>query len=201
MLELAWLKPPARCRRNETMRLSRTGFLKQVADQLPSMLPPAHRGFQSEQWGRYFKLWYRDKGLHFEVQFLRNNTLEIAFHMESDKQTNAETFALLESKRTMIGKKLGDDVELMSHMPRCFAAREVWRGGELRGEEAAIEAAARIADYVVALRPIVEGPSATRTPSAPSVATASAKAASTKPRAVASSAPAAVKVKRTRGSG
>ena len=190
------------------MRLSRTGFLRAVADELVNMLPPAHRAYDSEQWGRYYKFWFRDKGLHFEVQFLRNNSLEIAFHMESDKTTNAETFALLQKHENAIRKQLGD-VEMMSHMPRCFAVREVWRGGQLRGEEASIEAAARLSDYVVALRPLIEGsaPGSSgrgrtgRTSKRARAEVASAKAASTRKRAAASDAPAAVSVKRTRGSG
>ncbi len=138
-------------------RLSTRGFLRLVADQLPGMLPPSQRTYESEQWGRYYKFWYRDKGLHFEVQFLRNHALEIAFHMESDKKTNEAVFAGLEAKAPKIRRALGEDVELISHMPRCYAVREVRKAGGLRREEAAIEAAARLAGYVVALRPMLEG--------------------------------------------
>lgn len=143
------------------MKLSTRGFLMAVADHLPAMLPPSQRSFGSEQWGRYVKFWYRDKGLHFEVQFLRNGMLEIAFHMESDKQTNLDVNERLSAQAAAITAALGD-VDFTSHMPRCFAIREVWKGGAIKGEEAALEAASRLADYIVALRPLIEPPVKTR---------------------------------------
>jgi len=130
-------------------------FLRQVADELPSMLPPSHREYSAEHWGRCFKIWYGEKGLHFEVQFLRNGRLEIAFHMESDQKTNESVNADLEAAQTRIRRALGDDPEFFAHGPRWRALREVWSGGDLRSEEAAVEAAARLAAYVTAIRPLL----------------------------------------------
>ncbi|MGH2829895.1 MAG: hypothetical protein ACRDJM_05380, partial [Actinomycetota bacterium] len=139
-------------------------FFRQVAEELPGHLPPAHRSYRTEQWGRFFKLWYGErKEQHFEVQFLRDGSLEVAFHMEGDAESNAATGALLESKAAAIRAALGKQAEFASHGPRWRALREVWRDGDLRGEEAATEAASRLAAYVVALRPLL---SATTIPTA-----------------------------------
>ncbi|HVL90713.1 MAG TPA: hypothetical protein VM841_10820 [Actinomycetota bacterium] len=141
-------------------RRSANAFLRQVADELPNWLPPAHRGYASEHFGRCFKVWYDAKPVHFEVQFLRNGRLEIAFHMESDLKTNTEINALLERKQHEIRLALGDEPEFFAHGPKWRALREVWSGGNLRSEEAAVEASARLADYVKAIRPLIPPPGA-----------------------------------------
>lgn len=130
-------------------------FLKQVADELPSHLPPDYRDYSSEQWGRFYKIWYANKKVHFEVQFLRNGRLEIGAHFESDRDTNERLASALERKRAQIRKALGAQAGLGSHGPGWRSLAETWSGGELRSEEAATEAAARLAAYVVALTPLL----------------------------------------------
>lgn len=136
-------------------RRSANAFLRQVADELPNWLPPAHRDYSSEHFGRCLKIWYDDKPIHFEVQFLRNGRLEIAFHMEADLETNTRLNALLERKRHEIALSLGDEPEFFAHGPKWRALREVWSGGDLRSEEAAVEASARLAEYVTTIRPLL----------------------------------------------
>lgn len=136
-------------------RRSANAFLRQIADELPNLLPPAHRDYTSEHFGRCFKIWYGDKPIHFEVQFLRNGRLEIAFHMESDLKTNTELNALLEKNKRSIRGTLGDEPEFFAHGPKWRALREVWAGGDLRSEEAAVEASARLAEYITAIRPLL----------------------------------------------
>lgn len=136
-------------------RRSANAFLRQVADELPNLLPPSLRDYETEHWGRCFKVWYRDKPIHFEVQFLRNGRLEIAFHMEADQATNESLDAVLRSKEKPLRRALGDEPEFFAHGPKWRALREVWAGGDLRSEEAAVEAAARLAEYVRAIRPLL----------------------------------------------
>lgn len=130
-------------------------FLRQVADELPTHLPPKYRDYDSEQWGRYLKVWFSDQKIHFEVQFLRNGRLEIGLHFESDRATNERLATALEGKESRIRRSLGEAVRFGSHGPRWRSVAERWSGGDLRGEEAATEAAARLAEYVVALEPLL----------------------------------------------
>jgi hypothetical protein len=131
-------------------------FLTQVADELPSHLPPRLRGFSSEQWGRFYKVWYgAEKKIHFEVQFLRNGRLEIGLHLEADAETNDRLASALERERAAIHGALGDGARFGSHGRGWRSVVETWAGGDMRGEEAATEAASRLAEYVVTLVPLV----------------------------------------------
>jgi hypothetical protein len=138
-------------------RRSARAFLKQVADELPSHLPPRLRDFSSEQWGRYYKVWFgSEKKVHFEVQFIAGGRLEIAFHLESDPDTNDRIATALERKRAAITRALGEEARFGSHGNGWRSLGERWSGGDLRAEEAATEAAARLGEYVVTVTPLLE---------------------------------------------
>jgi hypothetical protein len=143
-------------------RRGKRAFLRQVADELPSHLPPKLRGFSAEQWGSFYKVWYDRKQIHFEVQFLRNGRLEIGLHLEADAETNDGLAAQLEKKGSTITRTLGEDARFGSHGPGWRSLTERWSGGDLRGEEAATEAAARLGEYVTVLAPILSSGSAPR---------------------------------------
>jgi hypothetical protein len=130
-------------------------FLRQVAEELPMHLPPDLRELESEQWGRFYKVWYGDKRLHFETQFLPGGRLEIGFHMEADPETNEKVAAALERKAAKINRALGDDVKVGSHGPKWRSMAERWSGGDLGSEEAATEAAARLAEYIQTILPLL----------------------------------------------
>lgn len=130
-------------------------FLRQVAEELPSHLPPKLREYEAFAWGRMYKVWYGDKKLHFEVQFLSRRELQIGLHLEADVETNERIAGGLERRRARIRKALGPQAKFGSHGPRWRCVAESWTGGDLTGEEAAIEAAARLADYVRALLPML----------------------------------------------
>jgi hypothetical protein len=136
-------------------RRSARAFLRQVADELPSHLPPRLREFEAEQWGRYYKVWYREKKIHFEVQFLRNGRLEIGLHLEADAETNERLASDLSKKRAAIRTALGDDAKFREFGPGWRSISETWSGGDMRGEEAATEAASRLGEYVTALSPLL----------------------------------------------
>jgi hypothetical protein len=148
-------------------RRSARAFLRQVADELPSHLPPKLRSFEGEQWGRYYKVWYREKKIHFEVQFLRNGRLEIGLHFEADAETNERLASALSKKKTAIRSALGDDAKFREFGPGWRSVAETWSGGDMRSEEAATEAASRLGEYVAVLSPMLENVSG----SAPSSAT------------------------------
>ena len=143
-------------KRASAPRRSARAFLKQVADELPSHLPPRFRDFSSEQWGRFYKVWYGDeKKIHFEVQFIPGGRLEIGLHLESDPDTNERIASALERKEAAIRRALGDEARFGSHGRGWRSVSERWSGGDLRNEEAATEAAARLAEYVVAVGPLL----------------------------------------------
>jgi len=143
-------------------------FLRQVADELPSHLPPKLRDFSSEQWGRFYKVWYgENRKVHFEVQFVSGGRLEIGLHLEADEETNERIGAALDRRAPAIRKTLGEEYKPGSHGPGWRSFAETWKGGDLRGEEAATEAAARLAEYVTILAPMLESTPAQRRPRAP----------------------------------
>lgn len=138
----------------KTQRSARA-FLRQVADELPMHLPPDLRDLSSEQWGRFYKVWSADKRLHFETQFVSGGRLEIGFHMEADPETNERVAATLQRKATWIKKSLGEDAKAGSHGPKWRCLAETWSGGDLRSAEAATEAAARLAEYIRTILPLL----------------------------------------------
>ena len=143
-------------KRRSAPRRSARAFLEQVADELPNHLPPKLREFSSEQWGRYYKVWYGDeKRIHFEVQFTAGGRLEIGLHLESDPDTNERIGSALERKAASITRALGEDARFGSHGKGWRSLAERWSGGDLRAEEAATEAAARLAEYVVTVAPML----------------------------------------------
>ena len=146
-------------------RRGKKSFLSQVADELPSHLPPKLRDFSSELWGSYYKVWYGEPKIHFEVQFLRNGRLEIGLHFEADAATNDRLADQLEDRRAAIVKALGDEVKFAAHGPGWRSIVERWSGGDMRGEEAATEAASRLAEYVTALAPMLEKATRVASPS------------------------------------
>ena len=136
-------------------RRSARAFLSQVSDELPSHLPPKLRAFEAEQWGRFYKVWYSERKIHFEVQFVSGGRLEIGLHLEADAATNERIGKELEGKRAAITRALGAEASFGSHGPGWRSVAETWKGGDLRGEESATEAAARLAEYVRALAPLL----------------------------------------------
>lgn len=151
---------PPRSRPPATPPRSKRAFLRQVAEELPSHLPPSLRGFSLQQWGHFIKVWYRDPKFHFEAQFLGNGALEVGFHMEAGEAHNEEMAARLERKASLVRARLGAEARFGSHGPRWRSLSETWRGGDLTGEEAATEVSARLAEYIRALHSIVEADSA-----------------------------------------
>jgi hypothetical protein len=130
-------------------------FLRQVADELPAHLPPGLRDFDAFQWGRMIKVWYGDKKVHFEVQFLSRSELQIGLHLEADEETNARIADALGRKQAQLRRSLGDEAAFGEHGPRWRCLAESWKGGDLTSEEAAVEAAARLAEYIRALAPLL----------------------------------------------
>ena len=134
-------------------------FYEQVSDALVSFLPPQLRDFRSTITGRNVKVWFgEEQHEHYEVQSLSARKLEIGFHSEhAAAERNDEVLAALTRRERTWRRTLGADVEAGPFLGRPRPWRrisEVWDGPGLETDEAAIEAAERLARYVRALERI-----------------------------------------------
>jgi hypothetical protein len=140
-------------------------YFEQVADALHGFLPPALRSFDSTMSARNLKVWFgADHHEHYEVQELSRNIrvpgrprrahLEIGFHAEHPSPgRNDDILGRLRAGEKTWRRSLGRAPEVGPFLGRRDWRRisEVWDGPGLETEEAAVEAAERLARYIRAL--------------------------------------------------
>ena len=139
-------------------------FFDQAADALVGFLPPKWRKFSSRVSSRNLKVWYTGDGReHYEVQFVGRAGdlhLEVGFHAEHrDPGRNEEVVARLVDNEKAWRKTLGRDAQAGAFLGRQSKWRrisEVWEGEGLT-DDAAIEAAERLATYITVLEPLRRG--------------------------------------------
>ena len=126
------------------------GFVADVDGELHSF---AHR--------RGLKVWFDDSHReHYEAQLVRIDGvvgLEIGFHSEYLKEpANDKVMALLASHEATWRAELGDEPVAGPFLGSDLWRRisEVWEPPDAEDVDAAIEVAARLADYVVTLEPL-----------------------------------------------
>jgi hypothetical protein len=132
------------------------GFFEQVSDAVNGFLPPRLRRFSFAVGSRNLKVWYGDDPHeHYEAQTLssgRSVRLEIGFHAEHpDVQRNEQALARLLARERTWRRTLGALPEagpFLGRQPAWRRLSEVWEGPGLETEEAAIEAAERLARYI-----------------------------------------------------
>jgi len=133
-------------------------FYEDVADALASFLPPSLRRYGSAISGRNIKVWFgEDHHEHYEVQTLGRSKLEIGFHAEHPAEARNEAVIGALGKREKTWRRaLGRDAESGRFAGRRDWRRlsEVWDGPGLDTEEAAVEAAERLARYITTLEKI-----------------------------------------------
>jgi hypothetical protein len=138
-------------------------FFEQCRDALVGFLPRTHRSFSSRVSSRNLKVWFGNADReHYEVQvvtFKRRIHLEVGFHAEhKDRSSNDRALALLLECEPKWRRSLGPDAEAGRFIgPQSATWRrlsELWDGPDLWGPEAAVEAAARLADYIEILEPV-----------------------------------------------
>ena len=126
------------------------GFVADVGGELHTV---AHR--------RGLKVWYDEANReHYEAQLIRRDgevALEIGFHVEyAQPGPNDEVLnSLLGHESTWRGE-LGDEAEAGEFLGSDVWRRisELWESPDEDDVDAAIEVAARLADYVTALEPL-----------------------------------------------
>ena len=137
-------------------------YFDNVLDALIGFLPRELRGQNSKSTSRNLKVWYGQSDReHYEVQAIGGRgrpRLEVGWHAEHrDRAANDGALQGLLAAEKSWRKKLGVDAEagrFIGDAGRIWRRiSEVWEGPNLWGPEAAVEAAARLADYVEALEP------------------------------------------------
>jgi hypothetical protein len=150
--------PRARPMRYRPATMARV-FFEQLSDALASFLPPDLRAYGSTIGSRNVKIWYGEESHeHYEVQALSSRKLEIGFHAEHPVETqNDQVLATLRARERTWRRALGKDAEAGPFLGRQRGWRrlsEVWDGPGLDTDEAAVEAAERLARYIRALERI-----------------------------------------------
>ncbi len=143
--------------------MSRLSF-ELVVEALVGFLPPDRRQSSSRVSGRNAKVWFgAEPREHYEVQVLRRDgdgghIVEIGFHAEHpDTARSEEVLARLVSGERRWRRSLGREVEIGSFLGRAGSWRrvsETWAGVDLSDPGAAVEAADRLAAYIVAFEPL-----------------------------------------------
>jgi hypothetical protein len=111
--------------------------------------------------GRGIKVWYGDDTReHYEAQLIRVDgevQLEIGFHSEHPKAPlNADVLTRLLTAEASWRPELGPEAVAGEFIGRAGWQRisEVWPAPEDEAVDDAIETAARLADYVIAIEPV-----------------------------------------------
>ena len=133
-------------------------FFDEVDLALRGFLPPALRQFSARRSSGNLKVWFGDEDReHYEVQLIRGPALEVGFHCEhKDEARNEATLAKLLDGEATWRKALGPEPDAGPFLGRQSAWRrisEVWDAPGLT-DDASIEAAERLADYIRALEPV-----------------------------------------------
>jgi hypothetical protein len=136
-------------------------FFDQVLDVFESMVGDVSGERHVTTHGRGIKVWYDDSTrVHYEAQMIRldgRSALEIGFHTEHPKEPQNEAvlaavLAAESSWRDEIGEEAEAGVFLGADKWRRIS--EVWEPPDPDDVDAAIEVAARLADYVTVFEPI-----------------------------------------------
>jgi len=133
-------------------------FYDDVADALSSFLPPSLRDFNHYRTSHNLKLWFGESDReHYEVQVFKHKkdlVLEIGFHAEhKDASRNDEAVARVGSAAKKLHAEIGPFIGSQTNWRRVS---ELWANGthELGDPELAIDAAERLATYILTLEPL-----------------------------------------------
>ncbi|MFN3257055.1 MAG: hypothetical protein ACE37B_15310 [Ilumatobacter sp.] len=136
-------------------------FFDQVQDVFEGFVLDVDGVLHSSTHRRGIKVWYDDSAReHYEAQLVRVGgkvVLEVGFHAEYPKpdQSQAALDRLLRDEVAWRGE-LGDEPEagVFIGVDRWRRISEVWQEPDTDDVDAAIEIAARLADYVSVLEPL-----------------------------------------------
>jgi hypothetical protein len=134
------------------------GFFHQVQDALEGFVLDVPGELHTTAHGRGIKVWYDDATReHYEAQLIRvggERQLEVGFHAEYPKAgENDDVLAHLLEHETAWRRALGDEAVAGDFLgaDRWRRVSETWDPPDDGDVDAAIEIAARLADYVTAI--------------------------------------------------
>lgn len=138
------------------------GLFEWVLDAFEGFAHDVDGELHSSSHRRGLKVWYGDATKeHYEAQLIRLSTnevaLEIGFHAEYPKpEENDAVIDRLTQREKAWRRALGDEPEVGQFIgsDRWRRISEVWDPPDPDDPETAVEIAARLADYVLALEPI-----------------------------------------------
>lgn len=137
-------------------------FFEQVVEALVGFLPAERRTFSSRVSSINAKVWFGSEPKeHYEVQALRAGgarVLEIGFHAEhSDPGRSESALGVVLAGEASWRPALGAEVETGSVVGGGTGwrrASEIWDGVDLDDPATAVDAADRLASYIVAFEPL-----------------------------------------------
>lgn len=136
-------------------------FFHQVQDAFEGFVSDVEGELHATAHKRGIKVWYDDANReHYEAQLIRLDgdvALEIGFHAEYPKVgENEAVLAKLATKERKWRKVLGDEPVAGEFLgaDRWRRISETWEPPDPDDIDAAIEIAARLADYVTAIEPV-----------------------------------------------
>ena len=140
------------------------GFFETVRDAFEGFVAGVDGRLSVTVHGRGMKVWFDDSTReHYEAQLIRNggdDLLEIGFHAEHPKPAlNDAALGVLMAAEPTWRAALGTDAVAGDFIGRAGWRRvsETWPVPDAADVDEAIETAARLADYVIALEPVRRG--------------------------------------------
>lgn len=140
-------------------------FFHQVQDVFEGFVLDVDGDLHATAHQRGIKVWYDDATReHYEAQLIRlgdDVALEVGFHAEHPKVGDNEVvLARLLGEERAWRRELGDEPEagVFIGADRWRRISETWEAPDSNDVDAAIEVAARLADYVTVLEPLRRRP-------------------------------------------
>lgn len=133
-------------------------FFDEIDKAVRGFLPPTLRDFSARRTGANLKVWFDEDREHYEVQLIRGGALEVGFHTEHKAvEQNEEVLERLVAQEKAWRKTLGPEPEAGPFLGRPSPWRRVSEVWDQVDDDASIEAAERLADYIQALEPVRTG--------------------------------------------
>jgi hypothetical protein len=135
---------------------TRNAFFNRVSSQLAKRVPEQHREFTARPMFNLMKVAYANERVHYEVAIdLNHQVLEIALHFEDGPISTLAYLTYLDRRIVELKHDLGHEIELERWTASWGRVYELWPLEKI-DQPVADRVAARLADYVVTLQPLIE---------------------------------------------
>ena len=135
---------------------TRNAFFNRVSSQLANRLPEQHSGFTARPMFNLMKVAFANERVHYEVAIdLNHQVLEIALHFEDGPVSTLAYLAYLDRRIVELKHDLGHEIELERWTASWGRVYELWPLEKI-DQSVADRVAARLAEYIVTLQPLIE---------------------------------------------